>query len=270
MNDTFNALNKEAQFTSEMLCSGYNQLRNANSTTKGVYFQAFTSLSTGIERIGKIIILLDSAISNNGNFPDNNFIQYKLKHDITKVYKFIEDIKEKFNFELKYLRNLNQNIYKDILEILSNFGSGDRYSNINLLVKNKKQSDPINQWYEKVDKYIINNDIKHSKMKKITEQAEIDHVLFSDISSIHHTDENNEEVNTFFDFSIKNKINEKIGMYRRLYVYRIIRYYVEMLFQIENKIRANDVIQVPYFWDIFRIFNCDDGFPKSRKIINII
>jgi hypothetical protein len=48
----FRALLREAEFTKQMLASGATQIRAANYATKGIYFQAFTSLSTGIERIG--------------------------------------------------------------------------------------------------------------------------------------------------------------------------------------------------------------------------
>jgi hypothetical protein len=68
LSQTFNALNKEAQFTKEMLGSGATQIRNANYASKGVYFQAFTSRSTGLERIGKlclISIILSSIAQRN-------------------------------------------------------------------------------------------------------------------------------------------------------------------------------------------------------------
>jgi hypothetical protein len=65
----FQALLKEAQFTKEMLGTGATQIRNANYATRGVYFQAFTSLSTGLERLGKLCILLDYFIEH-GKFPD--------------------------------------------------------------------------------------------------------------------------------------------------------------------------------------------------------
>ncbi len=50
--ESFIALLKEAHFTKEMLGSGATQIRNANYATKGIYFQAFTSLSTGPSESG--------------------------------------------------------------------------------------------------------------------------------------------------------------------------------------------------------------------------
>ena len=51
LNRTFNALCNEASFTKDILGAGATQIRKANYAQKGMYFQAFTSLSTGLERI---------------------------------------------------------------------------------------------------------------------------------------------------------------------------------------------------------------------------
>jgi hypothetical protein len=54
---TFIALVNEAEFTKEMLGAGATQIRQANYATRGIYFQAFTSLATGLERIGKLCLM---------------------------------------------------------------------------------------------------------------------------------------------------------------------------------------------------------------------
>lgn len=74
---TFNALADEATFTKEMLGSGATQIRKGNYASKGNYFQAFTSLSTGLERIGKLCLMLDYYIDNDGKFPDFHHLKNK-------------------------------------------------------------------------------------------------------------------------------------------------------------------------------------------------
>lgn len=71
----FVALLKEAQFTREMLATGPTRIRNANYAKKGVYFQAFTSLSTGLERIGKLRLIVDKTIKE-GWLPDAEFERF--------------------------------------------------------------------------------------------------------------------------------------------------------------------------------------------------
>src|SRR3989338_3106247 len=88
---TFRALVSEAQFTYEILGSGATQIRGANYTTKGMYIQAFTSLSTGLERIGKLCLMLDSYIETKGQFPDFNSLK-KLSHNLLLIYQRSSDI----------------------------------------------------------------------------------------------------------------------------------------------------------------------------------
>ena len=84
-NEQFKALLKEAQFTKEMLGTGVTQIREANYAKKGVYFQSFTSLATGLERIGKLCLMLDYYIDNKGKFPDSKYFK-KIGHDISHIY----------------------------------------------------------------------------------------------------------------------------------------------------------------------------------------
>jgi hypothetical protein len=267
MDAIFNAINKEAQFTLEMLCAGYTQIRNANLARKGIYFQAFTSLSTGFERIGKIILLLDYAINNNNNFPDLTYMKEEIGHDIYKIYNNIVNIKNKYNFVFEHIQELNESIYIDILQILSRFSKGDRYSNIDLIVNVRNYNDPISEWYDKIDKYIIENKINKYKINKIMNEANLVQKLISDIASVHFTDEKEKEVNTPYEMYLKNNINNLVGPYRQLYVYHISRYFVEMLINIEHCVREKGKITIPDFWEIFRIFNCDDSLAKNRKVL---
>lgn len=50
-NIIFIAFLKEAQFTKELLAIGVTQLYKANYASKGIYYQSFVCLSTGIERL---------------------------------------------------------------------------------------------------------------------------------------------------------------------------------------------------------------------------
>ena len=65
MNDTFQAFLNEAVFTKEIISSLVTQIRKADYAQKGFYFQSFTSLATGLERIGKLCLLLNYYIKNN-------------------------------------------------------------------------------------------------------------------------------------------------------------------------------------------------------------
>lgn len=65
-NKTFSALLEEVQFTKEILAIGATQLYKANYAAKGIYYQSFTCLSTGIERLEKLSFLLKIWLSGQG------------------------------------------------------------------------------------------------------------------------------------------------------------------------------------------------------------
>lgn len=63
---------EECELTSALLKSGLHSLRKANLSDKGVYYRAFFELSIAIERMLKIIIILEYRVNHNGDFPDIN------------------------------------------------------------------------------------------------------------------------------------------------------------------------------------------------------
>src|SRR5690349_10832480 len=103
---TFHALNKEAQFTKEMLGAGASQIRKANYASKGVYFQAFTSLSTGLERIGKLCLMLDHYLDNNGKLPDFDYMKNKIGHKIIFIYEKSTALVAKRSVLMEFMQDL--------------------------------------------------------------------------------------------------------------------------------------------------------------------
>jgi hypothetical protein len=143
MNKTFHVIADEAKFTKDMLASGVTQLGKANYGQKGIYFQAFTSLTTGLERIGKLCLILDYYILNNGKFPEQKYLKYQVGHDLEILFQKSNSIILSHDISFRFSTDLNDDIHLKIMSILSKFAKGDRYSNIDFLVKSKYQSDPI-------------------------------------------------------------------------------------------------------------------------------
>ena len=269
-NDYFDALCKEAQFTVEMLCSGYTEIRKANYAKRGVYFQAFTSLSTGFERIGKLCYLLIYAIEHGGSFPTDKDLKNVLRHDIIKLYELILEFKNKHDIKYDFLQDLDKPIYQSILNVLSRFAKGDRYANIDLLINNRSYDDPISVWYKDVDLVIFQEKISDKKKEKIKRDASLVHYLTSNFVMIRHTGEDGKEINTAFEGSLRTGINDAVAPYRQLYVFHIIRFFAESLQEIESIARRKHFFEIPYFNEIFRVFYNDDSYFKNRKTIQLV
>src|SRR2546421_11263019 len=101
--ETFNALVKEAQFTKEMLGAGATQIGKANYATKGIYFQAFTSLSTGLERIGKLCLLLGHYIRTDGEFPSMGYMKNEIGHQLMVLYQRSRTVAAEYAVSFDYL-----------------------------------------------------------------------------------------------------------------------------------------------------------------------
>lgn len=65
----------EANLTLATIADGLDCLKNANVYQKGIFYQAFFSLSIGIERLLKLIIIDKHRIENQGRFPSNKVIR---------------------------------------------------------------------------------------------------------------------------------------------------------------------------------------------------
>lgn len=269
-NDYFDALCKEAQFTVEMLCSGYTEIRKANYAKRGVYFQAFTSLSTGFERIGKLCYLLIYAIEHGGSFPTDNDLKNVFRHDIIKLYRLIFEFKNKHDIKYDFLQDLDKPIYQSILNVLSRFAKGDRYANIDLLINNRSYDDPISVWYKDVDLVIFQEKISDKKKEKIKRDASLVHYLTSNFVMIRHTGEDGKEINTAFEGSLRTGINDAVAPYRQLYVLHIIRFFVESLNMVGSVFNNQNFFEIPYFMEIFRVFYNDDSYMKGRKTISLL
>jgi hypothetical protein len=263
----FNALLKEAQFTSEMLSAGYEQIGKANYAKKGIYFQAFTSLSTGIERLGKICLILEYIISNKGNLPTDEYIKKEIGHDLEKIYLQIRKIKEKYKFNLEGLQDLDNKIYKNIISILSRFGKGDRYSNIDLIINKRGYIDPITSWYTDIDMEIFNNNVKKTKKDYIEKTSQFLDNILSQNSMVVHTSEDESQINTMYKYNFHSQIYYAVEQYRRIYVYQIIRYFVEILIGLQRYIQENNLFNIPYFSEIFSIYYWDEKYIRRRKTL---
>ena len=81
--DKERVLANEASLTASLLGNGLNALRKADIYNKGLYYQAFFSLSIGIERLLKIILITQYRCAHEGDFPVDLDLK-KIGHDLNK------------------------------------------------------------------------------------------------------------------------------------------------------------------------------------------
>lgn len=259
---TFQALLKEALFTKEMLGTGATQIRRANYTTRGVYFQAFTSLSTGLERIGKLILMLDYRF-DHGQFPDITHLKHEIGHDIVLIYNKSTQVIARRAISMQFLSNLNDPIHYAILTILSEFAKGDRYSNIDLLVGAKRTSDPIAAWHNEVDQQLFEHSVSTRRKTMIRQRAGDVAALLGPWSTVLYTSESGDTINDFEDGSFRSGMFEAVAPLRQLYVLHVIRYFTELLLGLHERMRSDK--EIPSFNEVFTLFCNNDRYMRTRR-----
>lgn len=262
LNPTFIALLKEAQFTKELLGSGATEIRRANYASKGVYFQSFVSLSTGLERIGKLCLMLDHYIETNGRFPDFKYLKNEIGHNL----KLLQDKAE----QVVVRRNLaaqapSSPIHKAIVFLLSNFAEGDRYSNVNLVIGANRQADPIAAWHAQVDLPLFESRVTARRKRTIAENAHVISRLTGAFAHVLHTSEVGSEVTDVEEASNMTGLYEAVAPHRQLYVLQIIRFWAELLRELQYRAQALGKQDIPYFGELFAAFENDDAYMKTRK-----
>ena len=265
MKNTFHILIDEAQFTREILGNAVTRIGKANYSQKGIYFEAFTGLSTGLERIGKLCLIVDYYITHDGTFPSENLLKNEFGHDLSKIYDKSQTIVKKRILQFSFQEKIEDPIQVDILKILSNFAKGDRYSNIDFLVNSKNQSDPTKNWHERVDKKLYENRVSEQKKRKINDKAKYLNQMFGQSIGVLFQSESREEINDLEKSIFLSGMSESIEKYRRLYILQIIRYWVEIIRNLQYLALESNLREIPWFTEIFAIFYNDDTFFLRRK-----
>src|SRR5215469_16770112 len=84
----WHTIGREAELAVAQTGSGITALGRADHLHKGYYTQAFFGLSIGLERIAKLIIISDYAITNSGKFPSNDILR-NVGHDIATLLSLL-------------------------------------------------------------------------------------------------------------------------------------------------------------------------------------
>lgn len=265
-NQTFSALLEEAQFTKELLAIGTTQLYKANYATRGIYYQSFTCLSTGIERIEKLCLILDFYYNHHGQFPSEDYIRTH-GHRILSLFSVSQHIAKEQNISIRHHCNLQDAIHQSILTVLDHFAeSKGRYANINILLgKEFGENDCVQQWYQTVDMPLYEKCVTLRKKEKIERNAQAIGTALNSFSVIRFSSENNAEIANAIEASRRTEVWEAVAPYRQLYMLQIIRYLSELLIGLGYKANSVDSENIPLFSEIFGLFCNRDSYFRTRK-----
>ena len=137
--------------------SGVTALGRAGYADKfGEYYTAFFGLSVGLERLCKLALVADYAISHNGRMPEERVVS-RFKHKLVGLMDAVDAVAQNHKLTLEYPRPPTT-ISVKIIECLDAFAdaSRGRYANFAALGDPKLgQEEPIRKWWGDVAELIL-------------------------------------------------------------------------------------------------------------------
>ena len=109
-------------------------LRSAPSGEPGPFYSAFFNYAIGLERLLKVILMLDHW-HNKRKFPDNDKLKKyggKSGHNLAMLHESMLPLFPKYHVERNKTWELDA-INKDLLNFLADFANGSRYFNLDQL-----------------------------------------------------------------------------------------------------------------------------------------
>lgn len=149
MDETWQAIAREAGLGAEHLAIGITALGRSNYAQQAYYAQAFFALSVGFERSAKLALVIDHALANAGEFPSSKVLK-GYGHDIENLLHRVDSCAGTYTAE----RLPQTEIHKSIIEILTQFATNvTRYYNLDLITGRTQApsaANPISEWFGRV------------------------------------------------------------------------------------------------------------------------
>ncbi len=153
----WHSIGREASLVRHLVGSGATALGRANyADKKGEYYTAFFGLSVGLERLAKLILVADHAISNSGAMPDQKVVR-QYGHKLADLMDAADKIAVRHSLKLDYPRRTAPISVKiiDCLDAFADAGRG-RYANFAALGDpNLGKEEPIRMWWGEVAELIL-------------------------------------------------------------------------------------------------------------------
>lgn len=266
----WHAIGREGHLVRHLIGSGATALGRANYADKfGEYYTAFFGLSIGLERLAKLILVADYAISNGGKMPEENVVR-KFGHKITQLIAAVSVAAQKYSLDLRY-NQPSDAISTKIIECLDAFADAGRgrYANFaSLGMPNLSPEEPIRKWWGEVAELVLRTHyFGKPAQARIEGRAKVIDALMSPVTMVRFTNETGDMMTDVYTSSARTGQAELVQRYGRYYVLTVARWLSEVLSELSREASGNHNIDGFYgLWELFWTYTVDDEFLKTRKI----
>ena len=263
------ALAREAGLAAESVAVGLTEIRRANAAQTGIYSHAFFSLTIGLERIMKLILVTDFMLQNAGKMPNDKYIR-QFGHGITGLVDAVRTIESARALKLPFEFPDDQ-IVAEIVAVLNDFAEATRYYNLDVLVGGRSQalSDPLAAWSDRVGTLIFARHYKPARRGADERRAAHFGALLQPVMSVQFISETGASISSVEEMLLQSSKTALLQKWGQFHSFRLVRYLANFLNQLGN-LGYSKQFDMPVYSDFFRIFNNDDAYAKSVKTWKII
>lgn len=220
MDEKYNRFVDEVDFSRQLLGIGLTCLRKANFANRGLYFQALSGISLGLERLMKLCLMLDD-YNKNGEYTSRKELK-DYGHNLSKLFNLVSK-------RVDFPSGLNE-IHLRAIELLADFAKSSRYSNIDFITNNN-DNDPMKSWYNEIDKEIYEKVLTKRQRDTIDNKCKLYRVFGDTLPCIvaGFYDENRNPINSMGELNYLLIRSEMLAGYRVLLVIDIIEFFYKIL-----------------------------------------
>ncbi len=257
---------READLTRMCLATGLNAMARANHLENGLYSQAFFNVSIGLERLLKLIYLVDYATTHGGSFPSRKTLQRELGHDLARLFGEAQVIRNRladdghdFGWTL-----VDADLAQAIIEVLSEFARSTRYYNLDYLVGGSGQSrDPLQAWARDVQDKLAENYPARQRANAAQRASDLQSLL-GDAASIMQMREDGSHVTTLYEAGVHEALGKWVQQKATYHCATIVRYLAEILRGVTwRAIEAG--VAVPFLFEFFATDNNPASYLQRRR-----
>lgn len=263
-------IRQEAMLVRHLVGAGATAIGQANyANKKGEYYRAFFELSVGMERLAKLILVVDYALTHAGKLPDEKLVR-QFGHDLKSLFTAVDQVITARALNLRYPRPSDA-VATAIIENLDAFADAKRgrYANFTALGNPKNdQHEPVSKWWSEVSEEILRQKYvgKRIEQHKAKQAAATLPMLGKAIVVGVHT-ETRSLIPDFQTAVMLSGQAELVQKWARYHVLTIVRWLAETYAELADVAAYKHGFDAFWeSWDFFSCFRAPDSDLKKYKV----
>lgn len=253
---------REASMASMSIGIGLTHIRKYDFVQPGFFYSSLYSITTGIERLMKLILIYRYRVENSDKFPNNGQLK-AFGHNISDLFSLSLSINSQFGFKNEDDLFKKDILYGIILNFLSDFATQSRYYNLDTLTgRQQHNEEPLKRWDKDVNSVILQRHYKPRKEK--LEQIKAIAAMAENATFVKFSDDSGNDVGSLKQFYLKGDQVTTKQKYSMYYIYVIVRFLSNLLADLQHEGRLYPVLQE--FFVVFR--NIDKSYILNKKSWN--